>query len=412
MGLKSTLSRWFNSENYDNWTRTGALFMWFSGNSNKEVWVTIDGKEALLFKTTPELNIVINRFGQMLANGRYVHKRDNGTPEGEEIQDSPVVKLLESPNPMQTREEFIIESVIYYFIYGNTFTYPSGSRLTLPNTLTNLNPQYVKLELTGETLDVTTLDEVIKRVIYKDPKNNRERILMATDLFNLKRVDIDSKYIGTSILNSLQMPISNIRGSYGFRNVNITKRGAMGFISNDTKDMIGAQAVSEEDRLEISKQFTKEYGHLSGQSPIAIANGNLKWNHTAYPIGQMMLFEEVSENFKRIIDAVGLNDNIFSKEKSKVQANLFEGLKMAYQDAIIPFSSSYCSNLTKACNLPDNEWIEQDFKHLDIFKENESEKAKTDKEKAVTEKTKAEALKKLISTGAYSVEEAKTIIYG
>lgn len=393
------------SENYDNWTRTNALVLWLGGDSNKEVWVSINGEEAKLFNTTAELNLVVTRFGQMLANGRFVHKRENGTDEGEEIQNSPVVALLDKPNPFQTKEEFLIESVIYYFIYGNTMTYSNGDGFSLPKSITNLDSQYIKIYLTGELLEATDIDEIIKKIVYKDPKNNKEITLMGSDVYNLKRPSLTSKVKGESILHALQMPVSNIRGAYGFRNVNITKRGTLGFFSNDTKDMIGAQAVSEEDRNELAKQYTKETGIFNGQAPIAITNGNVKWNHTAYPINQMMLFEEVSEDFKRIIDMVGLNDNIFSKEKSKVQANLNEGLKMAYQDAVIPFSQNLSSNLTKACKLPDNEWLEMDFSHLAVFKENE-------KEKAETAKMKAEAFEKLINSGVYSSEEAKKIIYG
>jgi len=375
----------------------------FDGNQ-KEVWLDVIGNEYQLYSTTPEIYIVFNRFAKMFSNGRFVHKKMDGTEKGKIIEDSKFVALLESPNPIQSGEEFKIECALHYLIYGNRITYPIwGSSLTdAPSILNNLPPEKIKIELNNLRFEQYDIDSIIKRYCLEN-YGSETKYYKASELIHHKNIDPDNPFKGISPIVANQMPITNIRGAYGFRNANINKRGALGFVSSGGKDMIGPIAMDSDDRKDLSKQFSQEdYGHGDNQSSIAITKTPASWEHTAYPINQMMLFEEISEDMKRLIDSIGLNDNIFSKEKSKIQANLNEGLKMAYQDGIIPFSQDFCSTFTKGLKMPDGEWLELDYSHIPALQEDK--KANSD-----VSLNKAKTIETLVKAG-YSKEEALIII--
>lgn len=400
--LGRLISRWVDGT--DNFTRTPSMtYIPYAGNE-REIWLTIDGKEFHYYNTTPEIKIVFDRFASMFSNGRFVHKKMDGTKEGKIIEDSELVKFLERPNPLQSGEEWKIESALHYLIYGNRITYPVyGSSLSsLPTVMNNLPPDKIKIELTKKRWEQTDIESIIDKYILENYDiTNKE--FKPNELIHHKNISAENPFLGISPLVALNMPITNIRGAYGFRNANINKRGALGFISNSTKDEIGAVAVGAQDRLDLEKQFSQDtHGHFDGQSSIAISNANLKFESTAYPINQMMLFEEISEDMKKIIDMVGLNDNIFSKEKSKIQANLSEGLRMAYQDAIIPFSSDFCSTMTKGLRLPENEWLELDYSHIQALQKDELTHARV-------MEIRTKAIKTLIEAG-YSRQEAEKVI--
>lgn len=400
--LSRLMNRW--SSGTDNFTRTPSMmYVPYVGNE-REIWLTIDGKEFHYYNTTPEIKIVFDRFASMFSNGRFVHKRMDGTKDGKVIEDSEVVKFLENPNPLQSGEEWKIESALHYLIYGNRITFPVwGSSLsTIPTVMNNLPPDKIKVELTKKRWEQTKIEDIIEKYVLEN-YGDRTRDFKPNELIHHKNISAENPFLGISPLVALNMPITNIRGAYGFRNANINKRGALGFISNSSRDEIGSIAVSTDDRLSIEKQFSQEtHGHFDGQSAIAISNNNLKFESTAYPMDKMMLFEEISEDMKKIIDMVGLNDNIFSKEKSKIQANLNEGLRMAYQDCIIPFASDFCSTMTKGLRLPDNEWLELDYSHIQALQKDELTHSRV-------MEIRTKAIKTLIDAG-YSRKEAEDII--
>jgi hypothetical protein len=375
-------------------------------NSNaKEQWVTILGHEANIYRTTPEVYIVFNRFASMFSNGIFQEIDKNG----EVVENSEIVKRLLKPNALLNGKSFMQESALHYLVFGNRITYKLlGSSLQeAPSALWNLPPDRIKIKTTGLIYEQTDIDSIISEYYLEYDQNGttQKKTWNSKEIIHHKAIDLLNPIKGKSALEALQMPISNIRGAYGYRNVNIVKRGALGVLSNENgKDSIGQVApISSEQRLKIEKQYTSEtHGIFDEQSPISILNGKWSFTSTSGAIKDMMLFEEISEDMKKIIDSVNLNDNIFSKEKSKVQANLNEGIKMAYQDGIIPFANDFCNNLTEGLNLKNGHSLVLNYSHIEALQEDE-------KSKMEVELLKAKTIETYVKAG-YSKEEALNLI--
>jgi len=375
----------------DRFTRTDAGWQIdpnFEWNKSSETWETVCGREMTLFTTTSAIQKVVGRHASMFANGRFVHKVKDGTKKGRVIEDSPLVELLENPNPLQSGEEWLTEVSINYWVYGNNIAlpiYPEGFN-DIPYIINNLPFPQIKITTTGKRWNSSKVNEIIKdyRVRYNDSEDD---VYKADQVLHFRRSGGKSAIIGESMLNCAHMEISNIRGAMGYRNANINRKGALGIYANKSQDAIGATALRTEDQQTIERQGQEEtHGHFDGQSTVRIVNGDVQFIPTSFAIKENMLFEEISEDTKVLIDLVQLNDNIFSKEKSKIQANLLEGLRMGYQDGIFPFAGRFCSLLKRGLNLPDNEWLELDYSHLPCFQEDEVKKSETDKKKAETVK--------------------------
>jgi hypothetical protein len=393
-----------------NWNRGNDRFVrtnanWFRQlfglGSEKAQFEVVQGNEAELYDTTGEINIVFNRFASMFSNGIY-QELDK---DGKVIEKSELVKLLLNPNPLLDGKSFMIQSALHYLIFGNRITYPlKGTELSaLPSVLWNLPPNEVKIELTGKMFEQMDINGIIKRYYIDNRTNSDKKEWLASELIHHRRVDPMNPIIGRSVLESLHMTISNIRAAHGLVNVLYTKKGALGFYSSQSKDSMGnSLALSEADRIALAKQDSEEYGIFNGQSSIKMVNGDVKWNSTTLPVKDFMTFETISEGIKRLIDAINLNDNIFSKEKSKIQANLKEGLKMAYQDGIQPFAEDFCNNMTNGLFLKDGHKLVISYDHISALQSDST----TDVE--IAEK-KANAIKTYIDAG-YSAKDAERLV--
>jgi ParB-like chromosome segregation protein Spo0J len=122
------------------------------------------------------------------------------------------------------------------------------------------------------------------------------------------------------------------------------------------------------------------------------------------PTKDLMLFEEVDENFKRIIDAFGLNDNLFSKSKGSTYENLSQGLKHAYQTTVIPDAEEKAMSYSRRFNLlSKGEFLALDYSKIPALQENQKELAER------LEKT-ANAVATLADRQLYSGDQLRAMV--
>ena len=391
----------------DSYTRTPQGFRMdqsFVYNKQEATFEVVEGREAHLYETTSEVQIVVNRFASMLSAGRWVHKRKDGTKTGKVIEDSALVELLENPNPLQSGERWLLETAIHYHVFGNVFVKPEYTGMfsgDYPYLINNLPPDQIRVVTTGKRWDQKEISGIIKRYEWKNEANS---VIDTKDVILFTRPNIKNPVVGRSLLSCAHMPISNIRASYGYRNVNLAEHGALGVFTNKTKDASGVVPINTTDKENVEKALTSDYGIGHGQRRFRMVDYDMDFLNTSPSMKDAMTFEEVTADIKVLIDLVQLNDNIFSKEKSKIQANLLEGLKMGYQDAIIPFAGNLCSTLKRGLGLPNKEWLEIDFSHLPCMQEDEVKKA------TVTNRN-ANSIKTLVDSG-YTKEEARIMVLG
>lgn len=384
----------------DNFTRTPIMsynqILW----GKTEQWISIDNEEAKLYNTTAELYAVISKKAQMYSNGVFKHYRMQGA-KAVEVPNSPYLKLLENPNPIQSRNEWMMEELIYTSLYGNSFIYSlKGYSLDTPKVLYNLPAGNMKVKPSGKLYKQTKLKDIIEYYELHLNDGTIERF-KPDEILHSKISDPLNPYKGKSPLVSLQMPLSNLRGAYGYRNVLITEKGAVGMISNKTKDGEGGIPLNKTEKQEIEKQFVQDNGIFEGQSKVILTSASLDWTPFNYPTKDLMLFEEVTADFKRIIDTYGMNEYLFALDKGSTFANLQEGKRMAYQDTIIPYADDFTYKLSVYFGLdPQKEFLALDYSHVEALQQSQ-------KEKSEILKNKAEAYRILVENGFDSNQAIK-----
>lgn len=340
------------------------------------------GNLSELARTTPHLFAIIDRKATMYSNGIWKeYKLVNGKKQL--VENSEAVKVLENPNPLQNGSDWDKSLVWSELVYGTSIQNLLRGSLPIPQVIWNLPMKYTSYKTSGKIFKQVDLNKIIENV-YVEVNGYKEEYDIKNLVF-FRTVDPDDPTKGQSFIETNKLAISNIRAAMGFRNRIITNDAALGFMSSDLGQSGMGLGLTTEDIERMNVARVAMFGMQEGKSNIQYVEGSAKWNPMSYPTKDLMLFEEVDQDFKLLIDVAGLNDNLFSFSKASTFTNLEQGIKLAYQDCIIPYSEQKAIGFTKAFGMDGvNNWLEKDYSHLEILKGDEKAKAEIEKQRAET----------------------------
>lgn len=387
----------------DAYTQTPQIQMPYNTLEKGPQFVSVNGKENEIFRTTPHLNAVISRRASMLSNGVFIHYDRNG----EIIENSELVQFLNKPNLFQKKNEWLMQQDIQKCVHGNAFIFifkPSELQ-DIPFAIWNLPSEGMIINRTGLIWKQKTEEDIIKSYDLNVSKKTGipEETFLPSEILHRNIQDPTDPIMGTSPFHALRMPISNTRSAYGFRNVIMTEKGGLGFISNESKNTTGALPLTDDERIRLERQFSEGYGISDKQRKIMMTSASLKWNPMGFPTKEMMLFEEVDENTRAFIDQYGLNQALFSLGKGTTFDNYYQGLKAAYQDTIIPEGEDLANGLTYKLGLAaKGERLELSYSHLPILQDDQSTESDI-------VRVKSEALNLLVAN-QIPLSEARSIV--
>lgn len=386
----NSMGRFFNGSN--EYYKTRHLGVNAGQLTGTPEFITITNDNAYdIMKTTSELDAVIGRRGRMLSTGRWLHERSDANGKITVVPNSEYVRILENPNPLMKGNDLLMQYNENLCLYGNNYEYLLRAfSNAIPSGLSNLQVNTVEIKATGKTYKQSKIEDIIE---YYTITNGTVKDRVETNEINHTRiVNTNNPLVGESPLKALYMDISNIRGAKKFRNVIITKLGALGILSSNSKGADGGgiplQAV---ERKKIEEAYQNTYGLEDSKGKIIITDASLKWNPTTFETAKMMLFEEVDAGTSKIIDAFGLDENIFST--SATYENKVQALRGVYQTTIIPMSEEISMNRTEIFGLDGKkEWLRLDYSHIPVLQENLVEMS-------TIKKTKAETVDVLVRSG-------------
>lgn len=362
------------------------------------VWLDTQ-KPYILYFEVPQLKMIIDRKATMFSSMRIdLVKESTG-----EILPMPeaLKKLLDMPNCMQSQNEFLFQFKQQEQLYGNQFIYRNKVSLSdYPLALWNSSARYTTPVMTGKLFDQVSIDGIIKE--YKIYRMGEWEVKAASEVLFQRLTDLDNPVIGMCPIDVLQMPITNIKLAYEYRNVVMGEKGAIGILSNESKDKMGSIPMKEGEKTQIEKQYQQGYGIQKDKKKVIITTANVKWQPMTYPTKDMLLFEEVEADFQTICDFYGLSINMFS-DKNATYENVKQSLIMCYQDTIKPEADKFLQALSKFINLPAGQCLKANYDHLTIMKED-------DYNEAQAFELNCKAIAELVSAAIISPEQARTIL--
>lgn len=362
------------------------------------VWINTS-KPYEVYSSIPQFKAVIDKKALMFAN-MDLQLIDKKT--GDIIEDSDFVKLIKNPNILQSMNDWLRQYKLQEQVYGNQFMYKNkpSSLAKYPVALWNVSPYYIKPHLTGKLWDQIELSGIIQK--YEYTEHGKSRNFTPDEILYSRINDLDNPIIGCSPVMNLKFPLTNTKLAYEYRNVIMGEKGAIGILSNQSKDSMGSVPMTPEEKERIHDEYIKKNGVKSGQKRVLLTEAALNWQPMTYPTKDLLLFEEIDANMITLCDAFGININIFSS-KNATYENVKNSMIQTYQDTIIPEADQFTQSLSSFIGIPENIELRASYDHIQILKD-----AKT--ASADRLKTMIESLNNAVASGLLELQQAQLII--
>lgn len=322
------------------------------------------------FNECPPLkNIILKRAKAFNAGTIEIVKT---TPSENFVRDADIVNLLNKPNVLQTQKQFFAQQNIYVDIFGYCPVLKIKN-MGVTTSIWNIPPWLFDLKYTGAWLKQNKITGIYTDYVMM--WEGGRTTLDPNDLFFIFDDGIGTQTdaaltIPDSRMVSHEYPINNIIGTYKSLNTLISKKGAIGILSNNSKDQVGTLPLDPKDKEQLQNDF-KSYG-LTGQAhQIIITNASLSWQSMALPIKDMMFFEGLEEFTNSLCDAYGLPPELLAQAKKDIN---YENKKAAkkdfYSSTIIPEGDSRMQQFTKGIISEDKKQrIQYNFEAIDVLQE-------------------------------------------
>jgi len=330
------------------------------------------------------LKTVVNAKAELLSFGQWKVLDEDGNE-----MENPILDLLNSPNPLQSGADFKKSISINKSIYGNAFIYKNGvfqgTDMESIKQLWVMNSDDMEVIPTGKYYRQNKISDIVSRYVLDNGLELDN--FTPEEIIRFKETGIEL-LVEHSKVKTLQPQITNILESYQARKVLISERGAIGYMSveNNSGNLI---PMSPKEKEAIEKKNQTNYGIKKGQNRISWSTQPLKFTPIVFKTKDLMLFEEVEDDYNVIIDAYGYNRNLLSTTKGTTFENVKESLKLVIQTTIIPEGEAIAGAIQ--ASMPLEGRLVLDFSHLPIMQENE-------KEQAEVMKIKTEAYQNLMSS--------------
>jgi len=294
-------------------------------------------------------------------------------------------RLMDKPNPLQTKTQYRKQLYAFAKINGWCYVMPEYiAGFDVPAALWILPPYLIEVETVSIPASFPIRDPKQYRKLYfvwngvRQPLDESKLIL-----FTDTQTDIDERtMLPVSRLVSIRKPISNIIAGMDARNNLIVQRGALGFLSSDGQDAMGARLpILPNQRREINSEFQKSYGITGKRSFIAVVSSAVKWTQTAMNTRELMLFEEHEGSTLDIADRLNYPPYLLGA-KDGTFSNVGEAEKSLYQNTIMPDAVGLDETLNEGLKTPQyNIEVRTDYSHIEALQQSEVEAAEARKKK-------------------------------
>jgi hypothetical protein len=319
--------------------------------------------------------------------------------KGNVIEEHWINDLIKKPNAVQSWSDIVYSLSVQDALYSNAVAYTPERVAGIRNLLIPLPANKIRINLTGKKLKQMEKEELISSFTFTYDDGSRDELVWK-DVLYLTTADGMNIVKPISRIDSLRFPLSNIQAQYKKRNVLLENIGAIGILSAKNSDMGGSIPMTPEERQGIQRDWYKRQ-----KDELIITESDVNWQPMSYPTKDLMLFEELTADKMAIIDAYGLNANLFSSDKGSTFTNMRDSVRMAYTDTIIPETQQMYDSMLSQWGLDQEFYLEANFDHLPILQKDEVEKASV-------QKTTAETLEKVLAMGvALSEEEIKNLLH-
>jgi len=303
------------------------FFSFGKGKHNMKEYLDAYGSNPLVF-------MVVNRIATTSASIKRIAVNE----EGEPIENSQILDLLNDPNPEQNRIEFYEAINENHEATGNAFIWHiqgigAGNELrVLPSD---------KVEIITNTNDTEVL-----RYDYCKPGGTTVKIpkedILHIHTNNMVDTDGSDAYYGLSRLQAAWIVVKSSTEKFGAEASIFKNRGIIGILTS-SKDT----PMLPKERERLQEEFDSEVGGSDKYNKIKISTSNLQYIQTGMSPTDLKLLEGIVSSMRIIASVYGLSSVLFNDTANSTYNNVSEAEKASYTNVFIPLGNKVDDKLSQ-----------------------------------------------------------------
>jgi len=279
---------------------------------------------------------VIRYIIREIIKSQYVLYNLNGSKK-EEITDHPLLDLLENPNEITGRSEFLEALMGYKFISGETFVYcPSplnGVNKGLAKEMWVINPNIIKIK--SDKFGVPqqyTMGYNDTDVIEAEPNQ-----IIHLKYFNPHSVT------GRGLSPLMTSALSIVQSQLAYKaNVSMLDKGGL-------QGMFTYESSNELDDFDEEKQASLEdkWEKKNAEKGILITNAKLKWEQAGLKSVDLDLLNSIKFTIRDICNIYGISSQLMNDPDNKTYSNLKQARVEMISNIVIPELELFIGELNR-----------------------------------------------------------------
>ncbi len=304
--------------------------------------------------------------------------------DGERLTDTDWVRLLNNPNPLQSKQDFLNQYEWYRIAYGWTYQRPYGSvGMKVPSSIYNLTPKYI--EFPDKMLDPIVfaqedVDAFFEQKFNYEIPDQKSRsiefkdVMMYFDIANGLKSDKTSIVTSPSRLEAVIKSISNIDLALDAENTIIQTNGRELFSQGNKGANLGLSlSMDEDDRRDIDNKLINKYNVSAGRRSLT-TNKPVEWTNISMKLNDLGFVESGANNANYIAQMMEVPNELY---KAFTQGDTFENQKEALigmiDKTIQPVADDIANTWTNYFDL--DQPIKASFEHLPVMQHTQQLKA-------------------------------------
>ena len=254
--------------------------------------------------------------------------------QGQPIENHPILQWLQRPNPYQTLQQVIAESIANYDLAGEANFAKIGMRNQLE--LISLRPDWLIIE----SYDQDTGMPLRYRYSPSEQGSSPSVPYLRDELIIWARFNPLDRWRGLSPLHACAFAIDTLN-SYASSNKSTLDNGVTpsGVLSTAT-------TLEDESFKRLQTQFTEKYSGANNTGKPMLLEGGLTWQQTGLSPRDMEYIQGKRANELDVCKALRVPPQIIGIDGSQTFANYEQARAAFYEDTVIPTVNSLLSQIS------------------------------------------------------------------
>jgi HK97 family phage portal protein len=239
----------------------------------------------------------------------------------EELEDHPLAKLLQRPNPWQGGARFIENVVAYLMLSGNSYIEAVGPEMGVPRELYALRPDRMKV-LPGNAQQIVAG--------YQYTVGGTTVTFSPDEILHLKLFNPLDDWYGMSPIEAAARSIDQNNESRAW-NVALLQNSA-----RPPGALVTEHELTEEQYNRLKEQVQEHYAGSKNAGRPLLLEGGLDWKEMGLSPADMHWLEGLKLSAREIAIAFGVPPELIGDSENKTYSNWSESRKAFYEETVLP----------------------------------------------------------------------------